>query len=258
MKQRNALFEISALAERGGVPRGILEEGRIFSFGQLENSEELNGRVTNVVEGLRDHIGQPFDLHPWAFVLEISAFERTGVAFPASFIELIYPQVDGSILVESHIGMKGRILVQDRFVFRHTSEGTKITVPPDQRPATTVSAPRLSQYPLAIAILNTRGCSIDLKQAPSIANKRRVRQGKHPLPAHYDVDAAEYLTALRTERDSQDRGGTHASPIPHLRRAHERVLGNGKRIWVSSSLVNVRNEGDISFVEKRTAYRRRD
>lgn len=114
----------------------------------------------------------------------------------------------------------------------------------------------LSHYPLAIAVLNTRGCRVDLKRAPSITNVKRKRQGKHTIPAHYDVDAAEYLTALGSVMDSADRGGTHSSPIPHLRRAHERVLSNGKRIWVSSALINVRSEGDIAFVERQKAYRR--
>lgn len=114
----------------------------------------------------------------------------------------------------------------------------------------------MSLYPLAIAVLNTRGCRVDLRRAPSITNAKRKRQGKNPIPAHYDVDAAEYLTALGSVVDSADRGGSHASPIPHLRCAHERVLSNGNRIWVSSALVNVRSEGDIAFVERRKAYRR--
>lgn len=258
MKQQHPLAQLSALAERGDVPRGIIDEGRIFSLGRFENNDELSGRVTNVVDGLREHVGQPFDMLPWAFVLDVSSFKRTGIASQMAFIELVFPQKDGSILVETRTAMENRVLDQDRFVFRHKSDGTKIALPSDQRPAIMANMPRSSQYPLAIAILNTRGCSVDLRRAPSIANRKRVRQGKYPIPAHYDVDAAEYLTALRAEKESHDRGGTHASPIPHLRRAHERVLANGSRIWVSFSLVNVRNEGDISFVEKRKAYRRAD
>jgi len=111
-----------------------------------------------------------------------------------------------------------------------------------------------SLYPPAIAMLNTRGCSIDLKRAPTIANAKRARKGKSVIPGHYDVDASEYFTALVSSNNPADNGGTHASPIPHLRRAHERVLANGKRLWIPSALVNVRNEGDIAFVERRKAY----
>ena len=105
-------------------------------------------------------------------------------------------------------------------------------------------------------MLNTRGCSIDLKRAPNIENARRKRQGKTTIPSHYDVDASEYFTALGAAKNAADRGGAHASPIPHLRRAHERILPNGKRIWIPSALINVRNEGDIAFVERRKSYRR--
>lgn len=113
-----------------------------------------------------------------------------------------------------------------------------------------------SLYPPAIAMLNTRGCSIDLKRAPTIVNAKRARKGKSVIPGHYDVDAREYFTALGSTSKSSNKGGTHASPIPHLRRAHERVLANGKRIWIPSALVNVRNEGDVAFVERRKSYKR--
>lgn len=105
-------------------------------------------------------------------------------------------------------------------------------------------------------MLNTRGCSIDLKRAPTIANAKRARTGKSVIPGHYDVDAREYFTALGSTLNSSNKDGTHASPIPHLRRAHERVLANGKRIWTPSALVNVRNEGDVAFVERRKSYKR--
>lgn len=256
MKKHRSLIYLSALAARGEIPQGVIDEGRIFSLGQFENSDEQSNRVTTVVDGLREHVGQPFDMHPWAFVLNESSFERTGIKSPAIFIELVTPQEDGSVVVDTRGGMKDRMITQDRFVFHHCSDGTTVHLSHDQRPPELADMPRCSQYPLAIAILNTRGCSVSLKRAPALSNKRQVRKGMYPTPARYDVDTTEYLTALSAKRKSNDCGGTHASPMPHLRRAHERILANGQRIWVSSALVNVRNQDDISFVEKRKAYRR--
>lgn len=256
MKEHRSLIYLSALAARGEIPQGVIDEGRIFSLGQFENSDEQSQRVSTVVDGLREHVGQPFDKHPWAFVLSGSSFERTGIRSPAIFIELVTPQEDGSVVVDTRCGMKDRILSRDRFVFRHSPDGTTVNLRNDQRPPELADMPRCSQYPLAIAILNTRGCSVSLKRAPSLSNKRLVRKGMYPTPARYDVDAAEYLTALSAKRKNNYCGGTHTSPIPHLRRAHERILANGQRIWVSSALVNVRNQDDVSFVEKRKAYRR--
>jgi transposase len=68
------------------------------------------------------------------------------------------------------------------------------------------------------------------KRALKIENARRKRLGKTLIPSHYDFDASEYFTGLGSAKDAANRGGTHASPIPHLRRAHERIPPNGKRI----------------------------
>ncbi|MDO6458946.1 hypothetical protein Q4494_17860 [Celeribacter halophilus] len=255
MSKQPTLAYLSALAARGEIPRGIIDEGRIFFLGQFTNSEKLSKRVVDVVDGLRTHIGQPFDIHPWAFFSKTLVVGQDGFRSTLDCIETVFPQKDGSIVVVSRKGMKNRILVQDKLRFHHTPNGTRIIPLQNQRPPEAPDLHPFCNYPLAIAILNTRGCSVDLKRPPKILNEKRVRQGKHPTPAHYNVDAAEYLTALSAEKVSRNQGGTHASPIPHLRRAHERILANGSRIWVSSSLINVRNQDDIAFVEKRKAYR---
>lgn len=252
------IFEnLAELSSQHVIPKGIIDEGRIFALGVFENADHQHGRVTEVVEGLKDHVGQPFELHPWAYMFDVSTFKQDSVAAYMTLVGVVLPRNDGSILVIDYIALPKRLRPMNQFLFEHTANGTTVRVlGSDDGKMAIEDRLASSLYPLAIAILNTRGCSIDLKHAPGVTNARRKRQGKHPIPAHYDVDASEYVTALRSPAETRNRNGTHASPIPHLRRAHERVLSNGKRIWVQSALINVRKEGDIAFVDRRKGYRR--
>jgi hypothetical protein len=51
------------------------------------------------------------------------------------------------------------------------------------------------------------------------------------------VDARQYFDAMKRTA----LGGTHASPVPHLRRGHRRVYEDGRQTWVRSCLVNCRS-----------------
>ncbi len=260
MKLQRALETIGQLVARQVVAQGIVEEGRIFALGTFENEEQLHGRITDVVQGLREHIGQPFERHPWAFVFDMSTFKQTGHTSPMSMLGVVWPQPDGSVVVEEYY-LNGRGARRMKTVrYEHTPEGTNLSLVGKSDLSREQMEDALSGtiYPLAIAILNTRGCAIDVKQAPHLENRRRVRKGQRPFPAHYRVNAAEYITALGGTSTSRDAGGRHASPMPHLRRAHERVLQGGRRIWIPSALVNVRSEGDIAFVERRKGYQSKD
>ncbi|NRB19427.1 MAG: hypothetical protein HRU33_18165 [Rhodobacteraceae bacterium] len=256
MKLQRIFEHLSKLSNQRAIPQGVNDEGRIFALGQFDNADQLHGRVIDVVEGLKDHVGQPFGMHPWAYVISLSTAQQDGEAAAITFVDVVWPQKNGSAFVNQYIAMPRYLRLISHFIFEHTPSGTTVKARnADQIERNREDHTLTSLYPLAIAMLNTRGCRVDLKRAPSIINAKRKRQGKFPIPGHYDVDAADYITALRSVGNSSASGCGHASPIPHLRRAHERELSNGKRIWVSSALVNVRNEGDISFVERRKSYR---
>lgn len=254
MKLQRVFEKLSELAGQEVIPQGIIDEGRIFALGVFVNEDHLHGRVVDVVDGLKDHIGQPFELHSWSFVYDISTFKQDGKTTPLTLVGVVWPQADGSVLVRDFIALPKGLRLMSQFRFRHTVNGTTVDVLGGT--GNQEDRARGSLYPLAIAILNTRGCSIDIAHAPSILNERRRRQRKSPIPSHYGVDASEYFTALGSSKGTADRGGTHASPIPHLRRAHERVLATGVRVWIPSALINVRNEGDLAFVERRKSYRK--
>lgn len=63
--------------------------------------------------------------------------------------------------------------------------------------------------------------------------RARKRAGKLPPKRVTHIDAQEYITALvgGGNRPSLPQGGTHASPIAHVRRGHVHTLRNGVKKW---------------------------
>ena len=217
MNLPRVLESLSDLSVHGVIPNGITDEGRIFALGRFENADYLHGRVKEVVEGLKDHVGQPFETHPWVFTFDLSTIEQDGVAAPMTLVGVVWLRSDGSVFVRDFSSLPKELRPINQFMFEHTTTGTTVTVLGADGTKSDLEDPAAgSFYPLAIAILNTRGCSIELKRAPGVINARRKRQGKPPIPAHYDVDGSEHVSALRSTVEAADRGGTHASPIPHL------------------------------------------
>lgn len=97
----------------------------------------------------------------------------------------------------------------------------------------------------ALQLLNTDNVPVE-KIAPSPKlQKARLRSGKLPLGGYYKVHTEDYVTILRT-RGRSDGGetgkGTHASPIPHLRRGHRRYLDEARTryTWVRDCMVGTR------------------
>lgn len=70
-------------------------------------------------------------------------------------------------------------------------------------------------------ILNTKGIRKTVEEPSEKLNRARVKNGKVPLQRVTRIDAAQYMRAMQ-ETESMERGGTHASPRMHLRRAHLR------------------------------------
>jgi hypothetical protein len=83
--------------------------------------------------------------------------------------------------------------------------------------------------------------------------KARQRSGKPSIPPHERLHIDPYLTEImaRVEKLVPKVTGTHASPIPHLRRGHFRTR-NGKRHFVRDALVN--HPKDEEFRSSRTNY----
>jgi len=83
-------------------------------------------------------------------------------------------------------------------------------------------------------ILATKGVGVRREPAPAKVNAKREKAGKPPYPSVTHVDARQYFDAMQRTA----LGGTHASPVPHLRRGHVRRYEDGRKTWVRSCLVN--------------------
>ncbi|MBO9477848.1 hypothetical protein J7382_09900 [Shimia sp. R11_0] len=262
MQFSRVLKNLSAWADSGVISKDIVAKGRIFDLGKFIALDHDDRRIVDVVDGLKSHVGQPFEEQPWVYCVSSGMQRQSGMLRWRKFVGLVEPRSNGEVFVRECMAMPNGFLPLFDFWFSHTDTGTRCMCLrshlhegfghlgefPDN------SAEAVARYPLAIALLNTRGCAIDQRPPPRLINKTSKRKGKPKTPGHYTVDSKEYLTALGASASQTIGDGSHASPKPHLRRAHERRLADGRRLWIPSALVNVRKEGDIAFVERRKAY----
>jgi hypothetical protein len=98
-----------------------------------------------------------------------------------------------------------------------------------------------------LMILNTKGIRREVIEPTKKEQRKRRDQGKPPLKRITHIDTRHYVEACK----NTDRGGTHASPVPHRRRGHLRQLPTGKQTWVRDCIVNVRSREEL---EPRTRY----
>lgn len=109
----------------------------------------------------------------------------------------------------------------------------------------------------ALMILNTRGVKQEtVAPSPKLA-RARARSGKTPIPPYRRVDSQGYVTALLARsqgRHGPSLGGTHASPVMHLRRGHWRNYETGQRSFIRDTLVNADETTRAQFVATRSHY----
>lgn len=88
-------------------------------------------------------------------------------------------------------------------------------------------------------VLNTKNIPTERIVPAEKLNRARVKSGKEPLQPYTKIDTEAYVTALReTERMEGEGKGTHASPRPHLRRAHLRHYASGAIVPIMATIVN--------------------
>lgn len=97
---------------------------------------------------------------------------------------------------------------------------------------------------LVLAYLMLLGSKYTVKETcniPDKLNKRREKRGKPRLK--------EYTKIQTKIIQHTPKGDTHASPHPHWRRGHIRLLPSGKRVPVAPCLVNVDKDsmGDVPY-----------
>jgi hypothetical protein len=84
-----------------------------------------------------------------------------------------------------------------------------------------------------VAFLNTKGTKLERVAPREGVNARRERQGKRPILEYTVVKIDPEII-----KSYAAKGGTHASPRPHLRRGHIRRLDEERKTVVRPSFVN--------------------
>ena len=112
----------------------------------------------------------------------------------------------------------------------------------------------------ALSILTTKGIRSETVSVNPKLAKARIRNGKPAIPPYRKIDSRAYVTAIlsRQEHVSRSQGGTHASPIAHMRIGHWRHYKSGEKSFIHDTLVNATEEMRKAFVSHRTHYEVKD
>lgn len=105
----------------------------------------------------------------------------------------------------------------------------------------------------ALMILSTRGIDRMTVKANDKLQRARRKNGKLPIPPYDRVHSAPYITAITAKIERRPKlaglGGTHASPIAHLRMGHPRVYANGKTSLIADALVNFNDDARRAWLK---------
>lgn len=95
----------------------------------------------------------------------------------------------------------------------------------------------LSYFLMALNCTNVSRVKHD---APKFLNAERKKKGKQPIFSYWT------LHLPNDSGDSNELGGTHASPRVHLRRGHIRQYAPGKHTWVQACVVGSKELGIVT------------
>lgn len=142
--------------------------------------------------------------------------------------------------------------MDDEPVFKMVATNRK-----DQDIAHAAAGNAIDPIMVALMLLNTRGVKQQTVQVDPKLNKARVRRGKAPIPPYRKVDSANYVTLVMDRLEHVKRapqGGTHASPVMHMRLGHWRHFHTGEKTFIKDTLVNATEEMREQFQAQRTHY----
>jgi hypothetical protein len=233
--------------------RGAVREGRMIDFGFLPN---------DVIKQTADRSREMFEAgeltHPYKHWLGIAAWEGgmngyligtspDGIAPLITCIEIYGVALPGRhpvILVYDIVGIdpspgETRIRCAPFYgVGGKLNKGTEL----EKRGANS-----LDPVVTFLRLLNDASIPVIDHIPNQRLNAARAKAGKDPIPPHHVVETQDYVSMLQTHKHAKPaaKGGHHASPRSHWRRAHKRTLASGRTVTVRSSRVNWREPGEL-------------
>lgn len=124
---------------------------------------------------------------------------------------------------------------------------------PENAAAGNIGDPMLT----ALLILSTKNVVRETVPAPERLNRQRIRKNRYPIPPYDIVHTKQYITAIRNSRPGDKtewQGGTHNTPVPHIRMGHIRHYKSGAEVIIDETLVNVPEEQRRQFKFTRSHY----
>lgn len=241
-----------ALSYLRSVIQQTVSEGRMIDFGFIPNS---------VIKHESAHCRSMFELgelpHPYDTWLGLSSWEGGSCAYHVSPHPI---QTDETLMIEIY-GVTlpsgvSVVLIYDIVSIKVESVGNTRLSPsfmkfPDghvqsQLELSNRGANSLDPLVTMLRLLADASVPITHTETPVKLNKARAKIGKFPIPGHSVVHTRDYVAAFTTHRGKHaSKGGHHASPIAHWRRAHARHLSSGKIVSVRSSKVNWRDPAEL-------------
>jgi len=240
--------------------------GRLIDFGHIPNAAISAGGTRGGPMWNRGALPMPFD-SPW---LMFHRWEGAGCCYLVHPLEPGVP--NGAVEVTEFLAAKVQrqmvmLLIADRAVMQANLDepekyhaipipsvwrylpGASEIVNQGRDPIYCVSGNILDPLMTGLMILNTLNVLRETVPAPAKLNKHRRASGKPEIPPYERVNAAPYVTALtaRGREKSDPQGGTHGTPLPHVRRAHLRTLPTGQMKLIHETLVNVDPEVRATF-----------
>lgn len=256
------------------VARDAVVYGRMIDFGMLPNDVIKNGGNRGGPLWNMGAIGMPWT-SPWVMY---HAWEQ-GVC-----VYLVNPRGDSAVgsdfevceLLPMIVGGDKLLIIADRGLFIIRPDGLPhakydCRIAPStirwlegydnggkNNPMSAAAANIGDPVMAGLMILNTRNVERETVRVPDKLNKARTKNGKPPIPPYDRVNAAPYVTAImmrgKQRERSEGQGGTHASPVPHLRMGHPRTYADGRSIFIRDTLVNVTDDRRAEFLRTRSHY----
>lgn len=247
-----------------------VEAGRFIDFGHLPNEVIKWGGKRGGPLWNQNALGQPFD-DPWLLyhtwengpcLMLVNPFE--GRMELCELIPLIFDNDPMLIIADrGHMFMhddepekRASAVLPGMFRFIGDEEIRKVAndgITPAESAAANLADPVMT----ALLMINTRNVERETIKASEKLQRARKRRNRPPIPDYDRVHSLPYVTAVTARRSGErgeDRGGTHRSPVAHIRMGHPRTYADGRSIFIRDTMVNVPEEQRAAFKSQRSHY----
>lgn len=234
------------------IQRTILE-GRMIDFGFIPNQmlQETSLKTREAFEA-----GEL--IHPYENWLGVSAWEGGYCGYMIAVTEEPTPERQCCMCFELYgvapPGLPTCVLIHDIIAIDVTNGETflqpiRMVVESmnEQAQLNERAANILDPMVTFLRILSDASVPVVDVPAPEKLNRARAKRGKGPIPAYTRVETRDYVSAYHSAVKAihEGKGGHHASPVAHWRRAHQRHLRDGKVVPVRSTKVNWRDHEEL-------------